>query len=86
MTMPDPNRPDLDHPRRPQPEDFKSELVKQEEREGMGAILGVVAVAALIIIGMLYIMSPPVDSPRSVSSEAPGTTAPSPAPTPGQTK
>jgi hypothetical protein len=56
-------------------------------REGMGAIVAVVAVAALIIVGMLYIMQSPSETPSTASSEPPATTAPSttkpaPAPTP----
>jgi hypothetical protein len=47
--------------------------------EGTGAIVAVVAVAMLIIAGMLYIMQPPSDVPASRTTEAPVTT-PAPAP------
>ncbi|HWB44046.1 MAG TPA: hypothetical protein VG900_01275 [Hyphomicrobiaceae bacterium] len=53
--------------------------------EGMGAIVAVVAVAALIIIGMLYIMQSPSETPSTASSEPPATTAPSTKPTPAPT-
>jgi hypothetical protein len=51
----------------------------------MGAIVAVVAVAALIIIGMLYIMQSPSETPSTASSEPPATTAPSTKPTPAPT-
>lgn len=53
--------------------------------EGMGAIIGVVAIAALIIIGMLYIMQPPADTPGSVTGQGPSTTTPAPTPAPSKT-
>jgi hypothetical protein len=40
----------------------------------MGAIISVVAVASLIILGMLCIMRP-VEAPGTVTSEAPSPTA-----------
>jgi hypothetical protein len=59
-----------------------------DRSEGMGAIIAVVAVAALIIVGMLYIMQPPSDSPTS-TTQAPSPTAtkpiPAPAPAPAPT-
>lgn len=98
----DPNRPegyrpavdpDLDTETRAAP------IRRVERSEGTGAIIAVVAVAALIIVGMLYIMQPPADVPASMSSEAPAKTAPAPAapstpapvtpapsPSPGETK
>jgi hypothetical protein len=55
-------------------------------REGMGAIVAVVAVAALIFVGMLYIMQSPSETPSTASSESPATSAPStPKPTPAPT-
>ena len=67
----------------------KADLARREARsrdadpgEGMGAIIAVVAVAALIIVGMLYIMQPPPETPGAVTSEAPSTTTPAPAPKP----
>jgi ferritin-like metal-binding protein YciE len=55
-------------------------------REGMGAIVAVVAVAALIIVGLLYIMQSPSETPSTASSESPATSAPStPKPTPAPT-
>jgi len=41
----------------------------------MGVIISVVAVTALIILGMLCIMRP-VEAPGTVTSEAPSPTAP----------
>jgi len=79
----DPNRPDqpeLDPQTRAIPEQ------RLDRGDGMGAIIAVVAVAALIIVGMLYIMQPPADAPSSITSEAPAKTAPAPAAPAPQTK
>jgi len=48
---------------------------RQPRSEGMGVIISVVAVTALIILGMLCIMRP-VEAPGTVTSEAPSPTAP----------
>jgi hypothetical protein len=67
----------------------KADLVRPEARnremdrsEGLGAIIAVVAVAAVIIAGMLYILQPPAEAPNRVTSEAPSATTPAPAPKP----
>jgi hypothetical protein len=52
--------------------------------EGTGAILAVVAVAALIILGMLYIMQPLGDTPATSTAEQPAIVSPSNADTPAQ--
>lgn len=52
-----------------------------DRSQGLGAIVAVVAVAAVIIAAMLYMMQPPAQAPNRVTSEAP-TGASSPAPTP----
>jgi hypothetical protein len=66
-----------------------ADLARREARaremdrgEGMGAIIAIVAVAALIIVGMLYIMQAPPEARRAVTSEAPTVTNPVPAPKP----
>lgn len=96
----DPNRPAIDPNRPEHRSDLETEATAAPVRrsvrsEGSGAIIAVVAVAALIIVGMLYIMQPPADAPSSMSSEAPAKTAPAPvpapapvtpAPAPGETK
>lgn len=51
-----------------------------DRSEGMGAIIAVVAVAAVIVMGLIYLMQSPVEPTRSVTSQAPTTTAPSQAP------
>ncbi len=53
-----------------------------DRSEGLSAILAVVAVAAVIIAGLLYIMQPPVVTPGTVTSEAPTATTPAPLPKP----
>jgi hypothetical protein len=53
-----------------------------DRSEGLSAIVAVVAVAAVIIAGLLYIMQPPVGTPGTVTSEAPSATNPAPAPIP----
>ena len=51
--------------------------------EGMGTIIAVLAIAALLVIGMLYIMQAPSEPPSSATSEGPAKTAPAaPAPAP----
>jgi hypothetical protein len=69
----------------------KADLARPEARsrdidrgEGLGTIIAVVAVAGVIIAGMLYIMQPPAETPNRVTSEAPSATTPAPAPKPGQ--
>lgn len=52
-----------------------------DRSEGMGAVVAVVALAALIIVGLLYLMHPGSETPGRVTSEGPAATAPSvPAP------
>jgi hypothetical protein len=43
----------------------------RDSSEGMGAIIAVVAIAALVIMGMLYIMQPPTDAPATTTTQAP---------------
>jgi hypothetical protein len=72
------------------PSDHEStDLVRAEARsrdmrrsEGLGAIIAVVAVAAVIIVGLLYILQPPAELPRRVTSEAPSAISPFPAKNP----
>jgi hypothetical protein len=83
----DPNRPAIDPNRPEHRSDLETEATAAPVRrnvrsEGSGAIIAVVGVAALIIVGMLYIMQPPADAPSSMSSEAPAKTAPAPVPAP----
>jgi len=88
MNTPLDPRPEPYNPRPEMEPPLTSEL-REDRKEGMGAIIAVIAIAALIIVGLLYIMQPPADSPRSITSEAPSRTAPPatpPAATPNQTK
>jgi hypothetical protein len=69
----------------------KADLARPEARsrdmdrsEGLGAIIAVVAVAAVIIAGMLYIMQPPAETPNRVTGEAPSAKTPAPTPKPSQ--
>jgi hypothetical protein len=45
------------------------QLADREPAEGAGAIIAVVAIAALLIVGMLYIMRPVAEPPSSVTSQ-----------------
>jgi hypothetical protein len=51
---------------------------EMDRSEGLGAIIAVVAVAAVIIVGMLYIMQPPAETPGTVTGQAPSVTTPEP--------
>jgi hypothetical protein len=53
-----------------------------DRTEGLSTIAAVVAVAAVIIAGLLYIMEPPVGTPGTVTGETPTATTPAPAPKP----
>ena len=53
-----------------------------DRSEGLSAIVAVVAVAAVIIAGLLYILQPPAGT----SSEAPAVTTPAPLPKPNTGK
>ena len=58
----------------------KNMSIKPDVRrtEGVGAIFGIVAVAVLIVVGMIYILQPLGDAPARVTSEAPDATTPAP--------
>jgi hypothetical protein len=62
----DPNRPDYDR--------------LADRSEGVGPILAVVALAAMIIVGLIYLMQSPTDSPSRVTSQGPTATSPTPVP------
>jgi hypothetical protein len=74
----DPNRPE--NFERPVPTRTDIQRADADQRDGqsdgMGAIVAVVAVAALVIIGMLYVMQPPNPNPARQTSEAPPASAP----------
>jgi hypothetical protein len=57
-----------------------------DRSEGLSAIVAVVAVAAVIIAGLLYILQPPAGTPGTVTSEAPTVTTPAPLPKPNTGK
>ena len=57
-----------------------------DRSEGLSAIVAVVAVAAVIIAGLLYILQPPAGTPGTVTSEAPTVTTPAPATKPNSGK
>jgi hypothetical protein len=49
-----------------------------DQSEGMGAIVAVVAIAALIIVSLMYLLRPPSDVPSTTTSQAPGVTTSAP--------
>ena len=49
-----------------------------DRNKGMGGIIAVVAIAALVIVGLLYTMQPQTETPARVTSEAPNATTPPP--------
>ena len=57
-----------------------------DRSEGLSAIVAVVAVAAVIIAGLLYILQPPAGTPDTITSEAPTVTTPAPVPKPNTGK
>ena len=69
-------------PERAEADRRMTEARQSDRSEGLGAVIAVVAVAAVILASILYILGPPAETPARVTSEAPGVTTPAPQPKP----